>query len=171
MLRYYKKTIVASLLAGAVLLLWQTALLAASPKAANGDIYYMFSSYEWTNKGPSMCPKPPEVFKYGTLKVNSYLPASAKQDIPTIIAWYELDKDGNVVGEDPLAVGQYVIESDQVFSFYVSFPEGTTGIFTPVMFVQVDNEWVLAAKGLFGIAKSGAKVDKPGECSLDLATW
>lgn len=178
MLKRHPKIIKALFLALALLLLWPLVMVAAPaepirpaanllalpPAAAKDEPFYMYSSYEWTANGPARCPDPP-AFKAGTRKVYSYIPGTLNQDTSVAVLWYEVDDNGEPVG-DPVASAQAVLTADTIPMASLELGKGTKGIFGVYMFAENGEDWVLLGNGLFGIAYPGAKVPEPGACPL-----
>jgi hypothetical protein len=130
----------------------------------NQNLLFMVSSYGVDGSGlPVQCPSP-QLFKNGTRTVYSYIPAEALQDISTVVFWYELDENGNVVGDEPVGVQEGVLGDGDLFVFNYSYNKGTTGYFAPVLLIQENGDWYWIAMGFYKLLDSSSEAPEPIEC-------
>jgi hypothetical protein len=128
------------------------------------QLLFMVSSYGVDGSGlPVQCPSPP-LFKNGTRTVYSYIPAEALRDVSTAVLWFEVDDNGDMVGEDPIGVQEGVLEDGDMFIFNYSFNKGTTGNFVPVLLVEKDGDWYIIAAGFYRLLDSGNEAPEPIGC-------
>lgn len=148
--------------------LWATPDLAPQPQ----DEFPVYSSYDWVEGnvtgGPSLCPDP-AVFRYGTRVVYSYVPIEFNTDVDVAFMWFELDDEGNLVSEDPIAVTEPFVaaEGDYLPFGELSFTSDVSGNVAALMMVNDGEDWVMAAFGIYIIAGPGVEVPEPGDCPLE----
>jgi len=169
----------------ALVMLWPASLVAAPPEPAadqapvealspsqQSEPFLLYSSYEWTDKtGPQSCPPqdPFPIFRFGTRDVFNYGAITAKEDIVFGFLWYELDEEGQVVGEDPIAAVTAEAKAGDTLPFgLISFTQDVAGNVGVVMMSQNSaGDWDPVATGVFMLAAKGAKAPKPSECPLE----
>ncbi len=172
--------IIFSLLAMA--LLWPAAMVAAPPEPALSDSsiaielpqaqdsFPVYNSYEWQEGvGPVSCPPqdPIAIFKYGTRTIISYVPLEFKADATFAFLWYELDEEGNIVGDEPIGVATVEATAGDAVPFgWLSLNKGASGIVGVLMVVQVGEDWESIAGGAYILAGNGVQAPEPGECPL-----
>ncbi len=172
----------------AMTLLWPAAMVAAPPEPAqpaviaielpqaqDDELFPMYSSYDWIELSdgltvPDACPPqdPVAIFKYGTRTIYSYAPVYAKKDLSFAILWYELDDNGDVVGDEPIAVANFEgVEGDAIPFGALTLNQAASGNVGVIMAINDGSGWLNAAFGVYIIAKKGVTAPQPGKCPFE----
>lgn len=173
---YFPKLIIFALVAA--IMLWPV-MLAAMPVeplqsdnsltelAQSGNLFPMYNSYNLkSGEGPSDCPFP-QRFRFGTRTVYSYAPITAKVDVAAAIVWYELDEEGQLASDEPLAVATGELAADTTPYSDLSFNRNQSGNVAPVLFINDGSEWLPVALGAFRIVGEDESAPEPGTCPLE----